>query len=266
MSWEDTQTYTGQATLGLGIDFLPRMVCKIESFDSENTVTPKQNLPCYRLHHRIVQSWVADERGNLPAQADNSQVGQTFDNFLMKIVVGGDPEKNEFYERAQKTAIVAHGNGTTDALNQATGKVSMRSAYFDGRTAFAIYDPPKDDGDRYAAIHYLKPEDVNDILSGQRRVRWPKDQTSTRGNRLQVQAGGQASFTKGAPAQGTTQPPAGFTASSEGPASAAAPSTTQGPNPAAADVAAFGSTAPDNGVATAQNGVPQAGGSAPISW
>lgn len=189
--------FKGAASRGLGLSFLPRSIIEVESYGTNlNGKTAKQGLDCTVLYHRVVRSWVADETGLLPKEPDNSLVGMTFEHQMLDVGLEGASEKaNEIREKDLKNAMIAHG-GPREQIDAIKGQFAIEERFFDGRRAFIRYDPPAADAqggdDSYPDVFYIRPADVNEYISGSKRVSWPKDRRSTRASANVAVGGGTA--------------------------------------------------------------------------
>lgn len=199
-----TVTWTGVPSRGVGLSFLPRCLIQVESYGTDcNAKSQKQQLPGTKLNHKVIQSYLADESGNLPKQPDNSLVGMVFDHLILDVgIEGASKDANEIREADMKAAMVAHG-APREQVDVAAGSITIREDHFDGKSAWLIYDPPKEGAtgnDAYPEIRYLRPNEVNDYKASIKRVPWPMDNKKTRASAAVAVQGGGGQFIAGAPA------------------------------------------------------------------
>ena len=194
--WTINAEFTGKAPLGVGSGYPPRGL--YEAITTESVYKASENDPSWMgiyCTHKVTRAFVLNEETKAfeeDAKLIGTEIfGQVFVKGCYKPNWTAEmkAQMDERNERKLSALIVSHANGiTAELIVSKQGVIPLTNALFDNLACFVLYDPPPaGSGPKvFAEVRHMDAEDFQARLLGTKKISWPQDGKTARGNAQQA--------------------------------------------------------------------------------
>lgn len=228
MTWQHTVNFTGKAPKGVGGGWPPRGIYQFVTVRTEYKSAEKNPDAKYiRCFHKVTAAYLAQEDGSFVHDESQNDRELRENTFFQHSSYSA--QANEIRETELKALLIAHGNGTREAMTASAGERPLNAGMFDGKSGYLLYDPPPAGSPRtvYPEVRYMDQETFTKVQSGKLKPNWPQkgnaEKAARKGAQAAAMGGGMPGGAPGGPPVAPTAPTApGVPVNGAGPATVAA--------------------------------------------